>query len=637
MRRRCWQAEFTPRGDEVYSLAAHERALHRWKIETPAKANLVTTDHELWHFAQGRMGLIATGPGGPVEVIQANDRQVLFRLFGHHDTVQSLALMAKGEGLATGSYDGEVLIWDFACGTWKQEILRPPMKRSLLFLVLLLLAARLAGAADAARPNILFLYADDWGRYASAYAAVDGRPSVNDVVKTPNIDRVAKMGVIFRNAFVGSPSCTPSRSALVSGRYFYRTGNGAILEGAHWDESIPTWPLLLRDAGYHIGKSFKVWSPGTPPDAPFGRQAYAFESGGRDYNHFSTAATKLVAGGATVAQAKEQLLAEVHTSFEAFLKAQPAGKPFCYWFGPTLTHRIWQKGSGKALWGIDPEALRGKMPKVLPDVPEVREDFADYLGEAQAWDAGIGVILKQLEEAGELANTVIVISADHGMGGMPHAKCNLYDFGSAIGLIVAGPGIPGGRVVEDFVWQPDLAATLLELGQTALPAGLDSRSLAPVLHSTQSGQVDPSRTWVFLGRERHVANAREGNLPYPQRAFRTADYLYIRNFAPERWPMGGPNEVTETSAPSAGELEKNTFVAFADMDCEPDQGVAGGAPARSGVGAVLPVRVCEAAGGGALRSAQGPGAVGERGVRSGARGGAEGFRGPDAQPDAADG
>src|SRR5436305_3225782 len=120
------------------------------------------------------------------------------------------------------------------------------------------------------RPNILFCFADDWGRYASAYAEVDGKPSPNQIVKTPNIDRVAREGVLFKNAFVTAPSCTPCRSSLLSGQYFYRTNRGAILQGARWDPAIPSYPLLIHDAGYHIGETWKVWSPGTPVAAPFG-------------------------------------------------------------------------------------------------------------------------------------------------------------------------------------------------------------------------------------------------------------------------------------------------------------------------------------------------------------------------------
>jgi len=435
---------------------------------------------------------------------------------------------------------------------------------------LFFLSLGFASAADAKkRPNILFCFADDWGRYASCYKGLDGRPNPNDVVKTPNIDRIASRGVVFRNAFVGSPSCTPCRSALLSGRYFFNTGMGAILNGAKWDPAIPSWPLLLRDSGYHIGKMYKVWSPGIPADAPYGQQQYAYEKAGRQVNKFSANTTKFVREGMAVEAAKEKIISEVRENFTAFLNDNKNGAPWCFWFGPTNTHRTWVKGSGKALWGIDPDSLKGKLPAFLPDVPEVREDVADYLGEAQAWDASCGAIFKILEERGEMDNTVVVVSGDHGMGGMPHGKCNLYDFGTNVALVAAGPGIKGGRVLEDFVWVPDLAATFLETGGVKNPEGMVARSMWPSLRSEKSGLADESRTWVVTGRERHVANAREDNLPYPHRALRTKDFLYVRNFKPDRWPMGSPKQVTDTTEPTAQQLEDETYVAFADMDSSP--------------------------------------------------------------------
>jgi arylsulfatase A-like enzyme len=429
--------------------------------------------------------------------------------------------------------------------------------------------AQTANAKTTKRPNILFCFADDWGRYASIYAKIDEHPSINQILKTPNIDRVAQEGVIFKNAFVPAPSCTPCRSSILSGRYFFRTGLGAILHCAVWDESIPTYPLLLRDAGYHIGKSYKVWSPGTPADAPYGGQKYAYEKAGRAFNDFSENATKLVKNGLSFEEAKTRILDQVRKNFEDFLNDRKPGQPFCYWFGPTLTHRAYEKGSGKALWGIDPDSLKGKLPKFIPDVPEVRSDFADYMGEIQAWDAGIGVLIKKLEEIGELDNTYIIISGDHGMPGVPRGKCNLYDMGVAVALIARGPGIKGGRVVDDFVNLMDLAPTFLEIGGVKPPEGMDGKSFLNVLLSEKSGLVDESRTWVITGRERHVSFAREGNLPYPHRAIRTKDFLYVRNFAPDRWPMGKPNFTSLSDIPSYNELEKSTYAAFADMDASP--------------------------------------------------------------------
>jgi arylsulfatase A-like enzyme len=441
------------------------------------------------------------------------------------------------------------------------------MKKTVL-LWMLAVVASVCAAADK-RPNILFCFADDWGRYANCYTAIETRPSINQVLKTPVIDRMAREGVLFKNAFVTAPSCTPCRSSLLSGQYFFRTHRGAILQGAQWDASIPAYPLMLRDTGYHIGKSHKVWSPGTPADAPYGGQQHAYEKAGRDFCDFSENATKLVRGGMAFEAAKQKILGQVRDNFDAFLTDRKPGQPFCYWFGPTLTHRKWEKGSGKALWGIEPDSVKGKLPKFIPDVPEVREDYTDYMGEIQAWDAGIGVLIKKLEEIGELDRTLVVLSGDHGMPGMPGGKCNLYDFGVGVALIARMPGGQGGRIVDDFANLMDLAPTFLEAGGVKPPDMMTGRSLMNVLRSAKSGLVDPSRTWVVTGRERHVAAAREGHLPYPHRALRTKDFLYVRNFAPDRWPMGKPNFTSRADLPSAAELEHNTFVAFADMDASP--------------------------------------------------------------------
>jgi arylsulfatase A-like enzyme len=431
-----------------------------------------------------------------------------------------------------------------------------------LILALLVLSAALSQAAEK-KPNILFCFADDWGRYASCYAGVDGFPSANEVVKTPNIDSVAKRGVLFRSAFVNAPSCTPCRSAILSGRYFFNTGRAAILLGAVWDGSVPSWPIPVKDAGYHIGKTWKVWSPGTPADIQFGKgeNDYSKHHEGGNFAAFSENVMK----GAT----KDQLLSQVRSNFTDFLQANAEGKPWCYWFGPTNVHRAWAKGSGKALWNINPDDLKGRLPKFLPDVPEVREDFADYLGETQAWDAAIGELIQMLKANGELENTLIVISGDHGAPGFPGGKCNLYDFGVGVGLIAAGPMVKGGRVVDDLVNLMDLAPTFLEVAGAKVYEGMNGKSILPLLTTEKSGQVDEKRTWTITGRERHVDSAREGYLPYPQRALRTQDYLLIKNFKPDRWPLGAPVKVTETSAPDAKELEDDTRAAFADMDSSP--------------------------------------------------------------------
>jgi N-sulfoglucosamine sulfohydrolase len=432
-----------------------------------------------------------------------------------------------------------------------------------------LLFTSLAVAEEPKRPNIVFAFADDWGRHASAYARIDGPGAMNDLLSTPHFDRVAGEGVLFKKAFVSAPSCTPCRSALLTGQHFWRTGRGAILRGAVWDDSQPSFALLLRDAGYHIGKSYKVWSPGRPNDAPYGGQQHAYEAAGRRFNQFSQNITRMVAQGKSVAAAKEELYDEVRRNFSAFLADRQPGQPFCYWFGPGNVHRKWIKGSGQALWGLNPEGLKGKLPPFLPDVPEVREDLADYFGEVMAFDQALGLLPAGLEAIGELDNTIVVVSGDHGAPGFPYGKCNLYDFGSSVPLAIRWGGATGGRVVEDLVSLTDLAPTFLELAGVPAPEVMTGRSLAALLKSDRAGRVEPVRDAVFIGRERHVENARDGFLPYPQRAIRTHEFLYIINFKPDRWPLGEPYRLDEPNPPTIEELTENTRVTLPDEDAGP--------------------------------------------------------------------
>lgn len=436
----------------------------------------------------------------------------------------------------------------------------------------LLFAAVCSSTAAERKPNILFAFADDWGRYASAYAAHDKKPTASSLIRTPNFDRIAAEGALFTNAYVTSPSCTPCRSSLLSGQYFFRTGMGAILSGAKWDPAIPSYPLLLRDkGGYHIGQTYKVWSPGSPVDAPYGERAHEYESAGRRFNQFSQTVTADVAKGTSVEAAKQKLYDEVLGNFDSFIDdRKSADQPFCYWFGPTNVHRKWTKGSGKALWGLDPDELKGKLPAFLPDVPDVREDIADYLGEAMAFDTALGLLMDRLEKLGELENTIVVVSGDHGPPGFTHGKTNLYDYGTGVPLAIRWPGHGSSdRVINDFVNLMDLAPTFCEVGGVTPPAVMTGRSLVSVLDTEKAGRVDKKRDHVVTGRERHVHDTREGMLPYPHRAIRTDDFLYIRNFKPDRWPMGTPTGITETEAPSVEALTEDTRITLSDMDAGP--------------------------------------------------------------------
>ena len=346
-------------------------------------------------------------------------------------------------------------------------------------------------------PNILFAIADDWGwPHAGAY----GDP----VVKTPTFDRVAREGVLFHHAFVTSPSCTPSRNSILTGQYHWRLGPGANLWST-LDPATPVYPLLLQQAGYHVGSWRKSWGPGN-------LAGWEDHPAGKPYSN----------------------------GFSEFLDARPEHAPFCFFLGSSDPHRGYVLNSG-AESGIDLNKI--KLFQCFLDNMTVRGDVADYYFEVQRFDRDVGNAISKLEEIGELENTIIVITGDHGMP-FPRCKSNLYDSGTRVPLAVRwGSNInKPGRSIEDFVSLSDLAPTFLQIAGVEIPQVMTGKSLVNILSSTKDGIVDPeNRSFVLYGKERHVP-AQEGHLGgYPCRAIRNHDFLYILNYKPDRWPSGTPN------------------------------------------------------------------------------------------------
>ena len=347
------------------------------------------------------------------------------------------------------------------------------------------------GTAADSRPNILFCLADDWGY---PHAGVYGDP----VVRTPTFDRVAREGVLFTRAFSAAPSCTPSRAAILTGQAPHRLAEGGNLHG-FLPARYQVYPDLLESSGYFVGFARKGWGPGR------------FEAGGRARNPAGPE----------------------FSDFADFLKKLPPGRPFCFWFGSHDPHRPYDKGSGEGA-GLRPELVR--VPPYLPDVAAVRSDILDYYFEVQRFDSEVGELLRQLENDGRLVNTIVVMTGDNGWP-FPRSKANLYDSGTRQPLAVRWPAaVRGGRALDDFVTLADLAPTFLEAAGLKPPLEMTGRSLLGLL----AGSEQPGkRTAVFVERERH-ANVRRGDLGYPARAIRTADFLYIRNFRSDRWPAGDP-------------------------------------------------------------------------------------------------
>jgi uncharacterized sulfatase len=358
----------------------------------------------------------------------------------------------------------------------------------------------LASAKPDDRPNILFCIGDDWG-WPHAGALGD------KVVRTPTFDRVAREGVLFPHTYCASPSCTPSRGSILTGQMFWRLEEGGNLWGT-LPRKFAVYPDLLEAAGYHVGLMRKGWGPGD------------FKTGGW---------TRNPAGPA-------------YKSFEEFLKSVPDSRPFCFWFGSYDPHRGYDVGSG-AKSGLKVGDV--DVPPMLPDAPEVRGDILDYYLECERCDRDAGEMLALLQKAGKLENTLVVMTGDNGWP-FPRGKTNLYDLGCRQPMAVRWPArAKGGRVVDDFISLQDAAPTFLEAAGLKPPPEMTARSFLDVLVSGKSGRVDPARDRVVVGRERHVGNGRPGHVGYPMRAMRTSDYLYIRNFAPDRWPAADPPDYAD--------------------------------------------------------------------------------------------
>jgi N-sulfoglucosamine sulfohydrolase len=348
----------------------------------------------------------------------------------------------------------------------------------------------------AARPNVLVLMADDWS-WPHAGALGD------KTVKTPTFDKLVREGVLFERAFVSSPSCTPSRMAIVTGQWHWRLGEAQNLGGSLAKE-IPTYADLLAQAGYHTGFSRKGASPSKHTyrgSDPFGPR---------------------------------------FKNFESFLGQRKNDTPFCFWYGSGAPHRPFVLDSGRAA-GLKTKGIA--LPPGLPDHPTVRNDLLDYYAAVQLFDREAASILSQLENTGELENTIIVMSGDNGMP-FPRAKATLYDTGTRVPLVIRwGKQVKAGRKVSDFVTLCDLAPTFLEAAGIDLPKAMTGRSLFPQLKSKQSGQIDADRDHVLTGMSRHC-------FPYPRQALRTERFLYVRNKNPENWMTGrrkGPPQTFDFS------------------------------------------------------------------------------------------
>ena len=387
------------------------------------------------------------------------------------------------------------------------------------------------------RPNILFCISDDQSYpHASAYGA--------RFLRTSGFDRVAREGILFHNAYVSTPSCCPSRGSVLTGQDFYRLRE-ASMNHTHWPSGLAVYPDILAAAGYHTGYTGKGWAPGN-----WEVSDRSSNPAGPSYNQVQ------------IEPPAEHLSPiDYAENFNRFLAARPEGAPFCFWVGFSEPHREFDTGVGTQS-GSDPEKMAEiDVPDFLPDSDEVRGDLADYAYEIEYFDGHLNRMLETLERAGELENTLIVVTSDNGMA-FPRAKATVYDYGTRMPLAVRwGERVLPGRVVEDFVSFTDFAPTFLEAASLSIPDSMTGKSFMPLLLSSESGQIDAVRDHAVFGIERHFPGSRPDGAGYPIRAIRTREHLYIRNQTPELNPVGDlPGPTWPQDDPTGG---------FGDTDGSP--------------------------------------------------------------------
>ncbi len=349
--------------------------------------------------------------------------------------------------------------------------------KHLLRSFLLLFGCAALGAAD--RPNILWLVSED---NVCTTVGVYGDP----LARTPNVDGLAKGGIVFERCYSTSAVCAPTRSSIITGRFASSMGTQHMRSQRALPEDVKFFPEYLRAAGYFTTNNAKT-----------------------DYNTSSSWAAAWDGNSKT-----------------AHWRQRAAGQPFFAIFNFEQSHESSLHRKGEAV--TDPKKVR--VPAYLPDTPTVRADIALYYDNVARADAALGKVLAELKADGLAEDTIIFYYGDHG-GAVSRSKRFLYENGTHPPLVAhfpkkyqhLAPAAPDSRVSElvNFV---DLAPTVLSLAGVPLPAQFQGRAIAGAAR-----KAAPEFTFSFRDRmdERYDM----------ARAATDGRFRYIRNYYPSQ-PWG---------------------------------------------------------------------------------------------------
>lgn len=342
-----------------------------------------------------------------------------------------------------------------------------------------LLTAATALADGPGRPDVVLFLADDLGWADCSIHGGRGVP-------TPNMARLAAAGMTFTHAFVASPSCAPSRAALLSGLSPMR--NGAMANHAKPRPGVKLWPAYFRELGYEVVAIGKV-----------GHYAHVTGYGFDHVSHYKYHQDDCIAAAV------------------AWLAARRSSKPLCLLVGTNWPHVPWPAETTIA-------ADRLALPPIYPDTAELRSAFARYLQAVALADRDLGQTLDAARRHLG-SDTPFVFTSDHGPQ-LPFGKWNCYDGGVRVPLVVAWPGrVRPGSTSDALVSWTDLLPTVLEMVGGRAPEALDGRSFAAVCRGETAGHRDR----IFLT---HSSDGGHAMNCYPIRAVRTRHWKYIRNLDP---------------------------------------------------------------------------------------------------------
>ena len=349
--------------------------------------------------------------------------------------------------------------------------------RIILSLVICSLLGGVALAAE--KPNLVVFLSDDHSRLdSSVYGATD--------IRTPNMQRLADAGLTFDRAFVASPSCAPSRAALLTGLMPAR--NKAEANHSKPLAELKKLPAYLKELGYEV--------------AAFGKVSHYRHTVDYGFDHFAHD---------TFHDAKA-----IPAALE-WLSNRTSTRPLCLFVGSNWPHVPWPETSEGY------QAAEVTVPATHVVTPKGRQARSRYYAAVTRMDTELGQVYDAArQKLGE--NTIFMHSSDHGAQ-WPFAKWNCYDAGIRTPLIVAWPGkIKPGTRTDAMVSWIDILPTLVELAGGATPEAIDGRSFAAVLR----GEQEEHRKRIF------TTHSGDGNMNvYPTRSLRTSDWKYIVNLHPE--------------------------------------------------------------------------------------------------------